>query len=113
MNNPGRELIDVRADYVSHADYAALLANFVFSVEAHDEATQEVIALRAQVESLQDKWASRPLSSEDQARLIKDLESAIIGSRMINGLQADALADERHINRQLTEALRKLKEGDK
>lgn len=34
-------------------------------------------ALEAQVESLQNKWASRPLSSEDQAAYIAKLEAAL------------------------------------
>jgi hypothetical protein len=33
--------------------------------------------LEAQVESLQNKWASRPLSSEDQARRIEELEAQL------------------------------------
>jgi hypothetical protein len=33
--------------------------------------------LEAQVESLQNKWATRPLSSEDQARRIEELEAAL------------------------------------
>lgn len=49
------------------AELVALKENYKFSVAAHDEATQQVV-------SLQNKWASRPLSSEDQAKRIAILE---------------------------------------
>src|SRR5580698_5599684 len=42
-----------------------------------DEAADRIRELEAQVESLQNKWASRPLSSEDQARYIHELEVAL------------------------------------
>lgn len=38
---------------------------------------QRIRDLEAQVESLQNKWASRPLSSEDQAAYIAKLEAAL------------------------------------
>ena len=45
------------------------------AIEARRDDHARIRELEAQVESLQNKWASRPLSSEDQARRIEELEA--------------------------------------
>lgn len=55
----GQTMFDlVNLDVVLASDYAALEENYSFSVAAHDEATQEVIALTARCQELNDKWAA-------------------------------------------------------
>lgn len=45
--------------------------------EMLDEKNARIAELQAQVESLQNRWATRPLSSEDQGRRIVELEAAL------------------------------------
>lgn len=42
------------------------------------EVDARIAEMEAQVESLQNKWASRPLSSEDAAMRIAELEAALL-----------------------------------
>jgi hypothetical protein len=61
--------------------------------------------LEAQVESLQNKWATRPLSSEDQARRIEELEAALREIAAFPPGDFRPLADEVKIWKVASEAL--------
>jgi hypothetical protein len=55
----------------------ALAADLKSAAVLLEGRNRRIAVLEAQVESLQNRWASRPLSSEDQARRIDALEAAL------------------------------------